>query len=69
MGASRITSDGRVVANLTVNEGIMSYCMMVSILTIQLPLNDLNGTSLTCQSFELQDGARFGAATVLFRGE
>lgn len=61
VGATRITSDGRVVANLTMNDGTMSQRMMASTLTIYPPLNDLNGTNLNgtnvgCQGFELESG-------------
>lgn len=74
VGATRMTSDGRVIANLTVNEGLMPHRMVASTLRIQPPLNNLNGTNLNgtdliCQGFELENGAKNGVATIVFRGE
>ena len=63
------TSDGRVVANLTMNNGTGGHRMVASTLTIQPPLNDLNGTTLTCEGFEVPGGNRSGTATILLAGE
>ena len=43
VGATRMTSDGRVIANLTLNEGLMSHRIVASTLKIQPLLNNLNG--------------------------
>ena len=56
VGTTRMSSDGRFLANLTVNEGTMSLRMMASTLTIQPPLNDVNGTNLKCEGFALESG-------------
>jgi len=56
VGTTKMSSDGRFLANLTVNEGTMPLRMMASTLTIQPPLNDLNGTNLKCGGFELESG-------------
>ena len=71
VGTKTNTSDGRVVANLTMNEGTQAHRIMASILTIYPPLNDLNGTNLnlTCEGFELQVGTRSGVLSIDLPGE
>ena len=74
VGTIKNTSDGRVVVNLTMNERTMSHRMMASTLTVQPPLNDLNGinlngTKLICQGFELQHGIITESVTIDLTGE
>ena len=69
VGTIRNTSDGRVVANLTMNEGTQLHRMVASTLTIQPPLNDLNGTNLLCEGFGVQDGAITESVTIDLTGE
>jgi len=73
-GSMIISSDGRVVANLTMSEGTGLHRMVASTLTIQPPLDDLNGTNLngttlTCEGFESLSSTRSGTATVMLAGE
>ena len=68
------SSDGRVVANLTMNEGMMTLRMVASTLTIQPPLNDLNGTNLngttlTCEGVNDQFENIDDTATIMLAGE
>lgn len=74
VGTLKITSDGRVIANLTMNEGTMPHRMVASTLTIQPPLNDwnstnLNGTNLVCEGLELNNGAKNASVTIDLTGE
>ena len=74
VGTIKNTSDGRVVANLTMNEGTQLHRMVASTLTIQPPLNDLNGinlngTNLLCEGFGVQDGIRSDVDSIMFKGE
>jgi len=74
VGVTRNTSDGRVVANLTKNEGTMSHRMMASTLTIHPPLNDLNGinlndTNVECKGFELQGGEQRNVTKIDLTGK
>ena len=71
VGTKMNTSDGRVVANLTMNEGAESYRILASTLTIYPPLNDLNGTNLnlTCEGFELEVGTRSDVVSIDLTGE
>ena len=68
-GRMMTSSDGRVVTNLTMNEGTGVTRMMASTLTIQPPLNDLNGTNLTCNGYENLGSTRSGTATTVLAGE
>ena len=70
VGSMMSTSDGRAVANVTVNEEgpTPGLSTLASILKIQPPLNVLNDTNLTCVG---SDGAmtRSGVSTALLIGE
>ena len=75
-GSMMTSSDGRVVANLTMNEGTASHCMVASTLTIKPPLDDLNGTNLngttltcSCEGVEAPGGTSSGTATIMLAGE
>ena len=68
------SSDGRVVANLTMNEGTMTHRMVASTLTIHPLLDDLNGinlngTTLMCEGLVIPDDTRSGIATIMLAGE
>ena len=72
-GRMMTSSDGRVVANLTMNEG-MTLRMVASTLTIQPPLNDLNGTNLngttlTCEGVNDQAETIDDTATIMLAGK
>jgi len=67
-GSIKNTSDGRFVANLTMNDGTVAHCMVASTLRIQPPLNDLNNTILTCEGFNLVKGVISDDATILLVG-
>ena len=74
VGTIKGTSDGRVIANLTMNEGTSLHRMVASTLTIQPPLNDLNstnlnGTNLTCEGHGVQNGTKNEAVTIHLTGE
>ena len=73
VGDTKMTSDGRIVATLTENEetseGTVSERMMSSISTVQPPLNDLNGTKLKCEGFELAGGNHSNETVIDLTGE
>ena len=69
VGTIKSASDGRVIANLTMNEGKSSHRMVTSTLTIQPPLNDLNSTNLKCEGHGIQNGTRNEVVTIHLTGE
>ena len=74
VGTIKSASDGRVIANLTMNEGKSLHRMVASTLTIQPPLNDLNstnlnGTNLICQGHGIQNGTKNEVVTIHLTGE
>ena len=68
-GSMKNTSDGRFVANLTMNDGTVTHHMVASTLRAQPPLNNLNNTILTCEGFSFVKGVISGDATILLVGK
>ena len=74
VGSMMNSSDGRVIANLTMKEETGAFHMVASTLTIQPPLNDLNGTNLngttlTCEGLDSSATIRRGVTTIMLAGE
>lgn len=68
-GSMKNTSDGRFVANLTINDKTGTRRMMASTLRVYPPLNDLNNTILGCEGFNFINGVIAGDATILVVGK
>ena len=70
VGSMMSTSDGRAVANVTVNEEgpTLGLSILASILKIQPPLSVLNDTNLTCVGSDFAM-SRSGVSTALLIGE